>query len=207
MAKLNGVAVRIFPAFLLRLSYRPSSSRSHTNLLLSDAEYCLLQASAAVRIPSHIPASQYAPILCAGLSSFNSLRHMNVSPGSTVAIQGVGGLGHLAIQYASKSGYRVVAISRGSSKEKIARELGAHEYIDASNGDVSEALQKFGGASLVVVTANSPETINPLITGLGVLGKVLFLAGTSSSSSSSSSSSFSVLYNPNKTPQSPAKSK
>lgn len=103
---------------------------------------------------------------------------MNIPPGSTVAIQGIGGLGHLAIQYANRSGYRVIAISRDSSKEKIARELGAHEYIDSSKQDVGEALQKLGGANLIVVTANSPETINPLISGLGVVGKILFLAGT-----------------------------
>lgn len=105
------------------------------------------------------------------------MRHMNVRPGATVAIQGLGGLGHLAIQYANKFGYRVIAISRDSSKEKFARQLGAHEYIDSSKGDVGETLQKLGGASLIVTTAPSPEVITPLLKGLSLLGKLLFLSG------------------------------
>lgn len=102
---------------------------------------------------------------------------MNIAPGATVAIQGLGGLGHLAIQYANKFGYRVVAISRDSSKEKFARELGAHEYIDGSKGDIGEALKKLGGASLIVTTAPTPEGIAPMMKGLGLLGKLLFLSG------------------------------
>ena len=93
-----------------------------------------------------------------------------------VAVQGVGGLGHLAVQYAAKLGYRVVAISRGSEKEAHARRLGAHEYIDADKSDAGEALRQLGGASLIVTTSPRADTISPLLTGLGILGKLLMLS-------------------------------
>lgn len=146
---------------------------------LTDAEYCVLRTEAAVRIPSHIDAAKYAPILCAGVTVFNSIRNMNIPPGATVGIQGLGGLGHLAIQYASRFGYRVIALSRDSKKEKFARQLGASEYIDASRGDIGEQLQKLGGASLVVATAPSADAITPLLKGLGMLGKLLILSSES----------------------------
>ncbi|GKZ43345.1 hypothetical protein AbraIFM66951_004442 [Aspergillus brasiliensis] len=142
------------------------------------AEYCLLNPEAAVRVPSHVPAAKYAPILCAGVSVFNAIRQMNVPVGETVAIQGLGGLGHLAIQYANRMGYRVVAISRDATKEKFVRELGAHECIDSGKEeDIGVALQeKLGGASLVVSTAPTAEVISPLLKGLGILGKLLILS-------------------------------
>ena len=105
------------------------------------------------------------------------MRRMDVPPGATVGILGLGGLGHLAIQYANKFGYRVVALSRNSRKEKFARGLGAHEYIDASKCDTGEALQKLGGASMIVATAPSAEVLTPLLKGLDTLGKLLILAG------------------------------
>lgn len=98
-------------------------------------------------------------------------------PGSTVAVQGLGGLGHLAVQYANKMGYKVVAVSRGTEKEAFARELGAHEYIDSSKVDPGTALQAMGGAGLVVTTAQSAEAVSGLLAGLGVLGKLLILSG------------------------------
>ena len=101
---------------------------------------------------------------------------MNIPPGATVGIQGLGGLGHLAIQYASRFGYRVVALSRDSKKEKFARQLGASDYIDASKGDTGEQLQNLGGASLIVATAPSADAITPLLKGLGILGKLLILS-------------------------------
>jgi D-arabinose 1-dehydrogenase-like Zn-dependent alcohol dehydrogenase len=104
------------------------------------------------------------------------MRHMNIRPGGTVAIQGLGGLGHLAIQYAVKSGYRTIALSSSDKKEKFARDLGAHEYIDYSKGDVGEQLQKLGGADLIVTTAPNADVIPPLIGGLGILGKLLVLS-------------------------------
>ncbi|KAH8811271.1 alcohol dehydrogenase [Xylogone sp. PMI_703] len=139
------------------------------------AEYCILRAEASVHIPSHADAARYAPILCAGVTVFNSMRHMNIPPGSTVAIQGLGGLGHLAIQYANRFGYRVVALSRDDKKEKFARELGAHEYIDTSKDDAGDALQSLGGAALIVLTAPSASVAGSLLKGLGILGKLLIL--------------------------------
>lgn len=140
------------------------------------AEYCKLRAEAAVHVPSHVDAAKYAPILCAGVTVFNAIRKMNIPLGATVAIQGLGGLGHLAIQYANKLGYRVVALSRDAKKEKFARELGADEYVDASKDDTAEALQKLGGASLIVATAPNADAITPLLKGLGILGKLLILS-------------------------------
>ncbi|KAI1081033.1 putative alcohol dehydrogenase [Whalleya microplaca] len=140
------------------------------------AEYCILRSEATVRVPEHVDAAKYAPVLCAGMTVYNSIRHMNIPVGDIVAIQGLGGLGHLAVQYAARMGYRVVAISRGAEKEKFARQLGAHEYIEASKGDVGAALKALGSASLVVATAPTADSITPLLTGLGVLGKLLVLS-------------------------------
>ncbi|KAJ5753793.1 Polyketide synthase enoylreductase [Penicillium nucicola] len=140
------------------------------------AEYCLINQEAAIHIPEHVDAAEYAPMLCAGVTVFNSIRQMNIPSGEVVAIQGLGGLGHLALQYANKFGYKVVALSRGSEKEEFARKLGAHEYIDTSRDDAVAKLQEMGGASLIVSTAPVPEIINPLIQGLGVLGKLLILS-------------------------------
>ena len=151
-----------------------------TNLLaFPDAEYCLIRAEAAVPVPAHLDAKTYAPILCAGLTIFNSIRHMNIPAGSTVGIHGLGGLGHLAVQYAAKLGHRVVAISRGAAKEAFARELGAHEYVDSSKVEPGKALQEKGGAALVITTAPSGESMPELLTGLGVMGKLLILSGKS----------------------------
>lgn len=104
------------------------------------------------------------------------MRQQHIPPGETVAVQGLGGLGHLAIQYASKMGYRVVALSSSGAKEQFARDLGASEYIDGSKEDHAEALQKLGGAAMIVSTAPSPETIGKLVGGLDILGKLLILA-------------------------------
>ena len=134
-----------------------------------------LRSESAVRIPTGISAAEYAPILCAGITTFNSIRQMNIAPGSLVAVQGLGGLGHLAIQYANKAGFRVAALSRDASKEQFARKLGAHEYVDGSKVNQHEALQKMGGASLIIATAPNANGISPLLKGLGVMGKLLVL--------------------------------
>jgi len=131
---------------------------------------------AAVPIPAHADAAAYAPLLCAGVTVFNSMRRMNVQPGSLVAIQGLGGLGHLAIQYAHKMGYRVVALSGSGAKEKFALELGADEYLDASKGDLAEGLQRLGGAAMVVCTAPNLKIIGGLVDGLEPQGKLLILS-------------------------------
>jgi len=140
------------------------------------AEYCTLRTEAAVRIPKEADPAEYAPLLCAGVTVFNGIRKMGIVQGDIVAIQGLGGLGHLAIQYARKMGYRTVAVSQSDSKKDFAFELGATDYIDTSKEDAAEALQKLGGASLVVVTAPNPKIMGPLVKGCGPLGKVLILA-------------------------------
>ncbi|KAL8726980.1 MAG: hypothetical protein Q9166_006343 [cf. Caloplaca sp. 2 TL-2023] len=140
------------------------------------AEYCILRSEATVSIPADADPAEFCPLLCAGVTVFNSMRQQHIASGETVAVQGLGGLGHLAIQYASKMGYRVVALSSSGAKEKFARELGATDYIDGSKEDHAEALQKLGGASLIVSTVPSPETIGKLVGGLGILGKLLILA-------------------------------
>jgi D-arabinose 1-dehydrogenase-like Zn-dependent alcohol dehydrogenase len=145
-------------------------------LYVVDAEYSIIRSASAVHIPANVDAATYAPILCAGLTVFNSIRNMNIKAGETVAVQGLGGLGHLAIQYAKRMGYRVIAISRGTDKEKAARELGADDYIDTDKGDAGEQLAALGGAALAVSTAKTGDTITPLLKGLGILGKLLILS-------------------------------
>ncbi|KAF2643815.1 alcohol dehydrogenase [Massarina eburnea CBS 473.64] len=140
------------------------------------AEYCILRTEAVVSIPEDADAAEYAPLLCAGVTVFNGIRKMQIIPGDVVAIQGLGGLGHLAVQYSRKMGYRTVALSSSDSKRDFAKKLGANDYIDTSKEDAAEALQKMGGASLIVVTAPNPKIIGPLAKGLGPLGKLLILA-------------------------------
>jgi D-arabinose 1-dehydrogenase-like Zn-dependent alcohol dehydrogenase len=120
--------------------------------------------------------SQMAPLLCAGVTVFNSIRQMNIVRGGVVAIQGLGGLGHLALQYSRKLGYRTVALSSGDSKRQFAKDLGATDYVDGSKEDTTEALNKLGGADLVVVTAPNPKLIPALVSALAPGGKLLILA-------------------------------
>jgi D-arabinose 1-dehydrogenase-like Zn-dependent alcohol dehydrogenase len=110
--------------------------------------------------------------------SYPALRRQGILPGSTVAVQGLGGLGHLALQYTSKLGYRTVAISSSSEKKDFAMQLGAHDYIDASQGDIGQQLQKLGGASCIIFTAPNQKLIPSLLQGLGPLGKLLILAAS-----------------------------
>lgn len=139
-------------------------------------EYVTLRSEAVVRVPSDVDPAEYAPILCAGITVFNAMRNQHIIPGEVVGIQGLGGLGHLALQYANKMGYKTVAISSSAAKEKFARDLGAHEYIDGSKEDVGEALQKLGGAACIVLTAPNGSLIPPLLSGLAPLGRLLILA-------------------------------
>lgn len=143
---------------------------------MTDAEYCHLRTEAVVRVPSDIDPAQYCPFLCAGVTVFNGIRQLKVPAGETVAIQGLGGLGHLGIQYAARMGYRTVALSSSGSKEKFAKELGATDYIDGSKEKHAEALQKIGGAALIVVTAPNPSIMGELLGGLASQGKLLILA-------------------------------
>ncbi|RJS24012.1 alcohol dehydrogenase [Corallococcus sp. H22C18031201] len=139
------------------------------------AEYMLAPQEALARVPDGMKPEDAAPLLCAGVTTFNSLRNMGAKPGSLVAVQGIGGLGHLAIQFARKLGYRTVAISRGEDKRKLALELGAHDYIDTEKGDVAQALQALGGARVIMMTASSSRLAADLIGGLGRDGVLLLL--------------------------------
>lgn len=136
-------------------------------------EYATLRTEAAVSIPKDADPASVAPLLCAGVTVFNGMRKMGVTAGDIIAIQGLGGLGHLAVQYARKMGYRTVALSRGTDKRDFAMKLGANDYIDTQAHNVAEELQKMGGASLIVVTAPNPDGIGPLVDGLAPMGKLL----------------------------------
>src|SRR5438874_11731713 len=117
------------------------------------AEYVVVPHEAVARIPDDIEATEAAPLLCAGITTFNALRNSGARPGDTVAVQGIGGLGHLGIQYAAQMGFRTVALSSGPDKEELARQLGAHVYIDTKSTPAAEGLTKLGGADLVLATA------------------------------------------------------
>ncbi|KAI1497003.1 alcohol dehydrogenase [Biscogniauxia marginata] len=140
-------------------------------------EYVLLREEAVVRVPADADPAETAPLLCAGVTVFNSMRKMHVEQGNLVAVQGVGGLGHLAVQYARKMGYRVAAISSsGAAKRDFAAELGAHVYIDAGEEDPVAQLKKLGGAAMIVCTAPNPGAMGPLVAGLQPGGKLVVLA-------------------------------
>lgn len=140
------------------------------------AEYCILRSEAVVRIPPEVDPATYCPLLCAGVTVFNGMRRMKITPGETVGIQGLGGLGHLALQYASKMGYRVVALSSSASKEKFAKDLGASDYVDGSKTDQVEYMKKLGGAGLIVSTAPNRDVVGQLVGGLAPEGKLLILS-------------------------------
>jgi len=140
------------------------------------AEYAVVPFEAAARIPDGLDAVEAAPLLCAGVTTYNSLRNSGARPGDTVAVQGIGGLGHLAIQYAARMGFRTVALSHGPEKEALARELGAREYVDTQRVDAAEGLRRLGGADLVLATAPHASAIASTIGGLKARGKLLVVA-------------------------------
>ena len=140
------------------------------------AEYMVAPETAVAAMPEGIDAVDAAPLLCAGVTTFNALRKAGVNSGDLVAIQGIGGLGHLAVQFAAKSGFHTVAISRGKDKEAFAKELGANAYIDDTNGDAAAQLQKMGGAKLILATAPSGKAISGLVGGLKYKSKLLIVA-------------------------------
>jgi len=140
------------------------------------AEYVVAPSESLARIPDGLSAVEAGPLLCAGVTTYNALRNSGARPGDTVAVQGIGGLGHLGIQYAAKMGFRTVAISRGGDKEALARQLGAHEYVDTSRGPAAEALQRLGGADVVLATAPSGETLAGAVDGLKPRGTLLIVA-------------------------------
>jgi propanol-preferring alcohol dehydrogenase len=140
------------------------------------AEYVVVPHEAVARIPEKLDAVNAGPLMCAGVTTYNSLRNSGARPGDTVAVQGIGGLGHLGVQYAARMGFRTIAISRGADKEELARQLGAHEYIDTNKVSAAEGLQKLGGADLVLATAPSAEAIAGTVDGLKPRGKLLIVA-------------------------------
>ncbi|MBZ5712239.1 alcohol dehydrogenase [Nannocystis pusilla] len=140
------------------------------------AEYAVVPSESVARIPEELSAVDAGPLLCAGVTTYNSLRNSGARAGATVAVQGIGGLGHLAIQYAARMGFRTVALSRGADKAALARELGAHEYIDTAVVDAAEGLQKLGGADLVLATAPSSAAMEGTVGGLKPRGKLLIVA-------------------------------
>jgi D-arabinose 1-dehydrogenase-like Zn-dependent alcohol dehydrogenase len=137
------------------------------------AQYMLTPVEAPTAIPDALSDVEAAPLLCAGITTFNALRHSGASPGDLVAIQGIGGLGHLAVQFASKFGYKVAAIGRGDENAAFAKKLGANIYIDANATDAAEALQKLGGAQAILSTAPNSKAMSEPIDGLGPNGKFL----------------------------------
>jgi D-arabinose 1-dehydrogenase-like Zn-dependent alcohol dehydrogenase len=126
-------------------------------------------------MPDDLPADEAAPLLCAGITVFNSLRNSGARGGDLVAVQGIGGLGHLGIQYARQMGFRTVAIGRGKDKQPLAQKLGAHAYVDTSAGAPAEALQKLGGARVILATAPDSKSISALVDGLAGNGKLLIV--------------------------------
>jgi propanol-preferring alcohol dehydrogenase len=140
------------------------------------AEYAVVPHVAAARIPDQLDAADAGPLLCAGVTTYNALRNSGARPGDTVAVQGIGGLGHLGIQYAARMGFRTIAISSGPDKEELARQLGAHEYVDTKKVKAAEGLQKLGGADLVLATAPYADAIASTVDGLKPRGKLLIVA-------------------------------
>lgn len=142
------------------------------------ADYMIAPAMALAHIPEELSAIEAAPLMCAGITTFNALRHSGAKPGDLVAILGLGGLGHLATQYAVKMGFRTVAIARGKEKEALAKKLGAHQYIDSEAQDVSKALAQLGGAKLVLATVTSSKAMSAVVNGLAIDGKLLIVGAS-----------------------------
>jgi D-arabinose 1-dehydrogenase-like Zn-dependent alcohol dehydrogenase len=138
-------------------------------------QYMVAPVEALTAIPESLNDVETAPLLCAGITTYNALRHSGALPGDLVAVLGVGGLGHLGIQFANKFGYKVAAIGRGSEDATLAKKLGASVYIDSKSTNAREALQKLGGAQVVLATAPSSKAMSELIDGLGPNGKLMVI--------------------------------
>lgn len=141
-------------------------------------EYFTAPADAVAMLPDEISDVEVAPLLCAGVTTFNALRHSGAGPGDVVAIQGVGGLGHLGIQFASKFGYRVVAAGRGAANAPLAEKLGAERYLDTQAVNAAEELQKMGGARVILSTAPNAKAMSSLFEGLGPDGKLMVVGAS-----------------------------
>lgn len=139
------------------------------------AEYVLVPEEAIAAVPDSLKSAEAAPLLCAGITTFNALRNSGARPPDTVAILGMGGLGHLGVQFAAKMGFNTVAIARGADKAQFARELGATHYIDSTKGDVSDSLQRLGGARVILATVTDADAMSAAIGGLGHKGEFVIL--------------------------------
>jgi D-arabinose 1-dehydrogenase-like Zn-dependent alcohol dehydrogenase len=139
------------------------------------ADYVVAHQSALALLPEELSSVEAGPLICAGVTTFNSLRNSGARPNDVVAVLGLGGLGHLGVQFAVKMGFKTVAIARGSDKEPLARQLGAHHYIDSQAQDVAAELVKMGGARVVLATVTNAEAMNATLAGLGINGKLIVL--------------------------------
>jgi D-arabinose 1-dehydrogenase-like Zn-dependent alcohol dehydrogenase len=139
------------------------------------ADYMIAPAEALALIPDELSAVEAGPLMCAGITTFNSLRHSGARPGDVVAVLGIGGLGHLGVQFAAKMGFRTVAIARGADKEPLAKQLGARHYIDSQTQDPAKELIKLGGAKVILATATSGKAMGAAIGGLGIDGKMIIV--------------------------------
>ena len=151
----------------------------HTTALTTDggyAEYMVVYEDGLISIPDEISPEEAAPLLCAGETTFSALHNSKARIGDLIAVSGIGGLGHLAVQYAKKAGFEVAAISRGTDKEELAKKLGAHHYIDTEKENAAEALQSLGGAKAIIATAPNPKTISALMGGLCNDGELIIAA-------------------------------
>src|SRR6266550_540206 len=137
------------------------------------AEYMIAPAAALAAIPDELPAEEAGPFMCAGVTVYNALRNSGARAGDLVAVQGIGGLGHLGVQYARQMGFRTVAIGRGGDKQPLAKKLGAHTFIDTSGGAPAAALQKMGGARIVLATAPDSKSMSALVDGLSPNGNLV----------------------------------
>jgi D-arabinose 1-dehydrogenase-like Zn-dependent alcohol dehydrogenase len=139
------------------------------------ADYVVAPAEALASVPESLSSVEAAPLLCAGITTFNAIRNSKALPPDLVAILGIGGLGHLAVQYAAKMGFEVVAIARGADKGPLAKELGAHHYIDSTVENVAESLKKLGGAKLILATVTDADAMSAAIGGLGYAGELVIV--------------------------------
>ena len=140
------------------------------------AEYMIAPAEAVALIPDELPAEEAGPFMCAGVTVYNALRNSGARSGDVVAVQGIGGLGHLGVQYARQMGFETIALGRGKDKEPLAKKLGAHQYVDSNVSDTVEELKKLGGARVILATAPSGKAISSVVEGLGVNGNLLIPA-------------------------------
>ncbi len=139
------------------------------------ADYMIAPFEALALVPAELKAADAAPLLCAGVTTFNSLRHSGAGPGDLVGVLGIGGLGHLGVQFAARMGYRTVAIARGKDKEPLAKKLGAKHYIDSGAQDVAGELTKLGGAAVIISTVTNGKAMSAVLGGLAVNGKLILL--------------------------------